>query len=280
MMTTLGSSPLRLFGQALFGLLALQSCGFAVGGVGVQAAGGIVEVDLVFPRNETYRPGSIPILFAVRNSPLAVPLAMSIGWTLWESSPNKTMMDSGSRPLLCDALGQTDPFFTAERVDPAKTTNYEATWVLLWSVQSQNCSGSGISQLLQLQQLTFTTQKGAQEPDVLQGTAACARSPGVTFNVTDTVPVLTSQNMGQGECNVLAPGPPPAADVCALAIGPSVAAIMNKTADQLFCYSVTSTATPTPSTNAAGPGPAAAHVAGSTWLAFLVSAVGVMAGLY
>ena len=52
----------------------MQSCGFAVGGVGVQAAGGIVEVDLVFLRNETYRLSAIPILFAVWNSPLAVPL--------------------------------------------------------------------------------------------------------------------------------------------------------------------------------------------------------------
>ena len=127
MMTTLGSSPLRLFGQALLGLLALQSCGIAVGGAGVQAAGGIVEVDLVFPRNDTYRPGSIPFLFAVRNSPLAVPLTMHIGWTLWESSGNKTKTASGDRELLCDELGQTDPFFTAERVNPAKTTDSEAT---------------------------------------------------------------------------------------------------------------------------------------------------------
>ena len=82
MMTTLGSSPLRLFGQALLGLLALQSCGFAVGGVGVQAAGGIVEVDLVFPRNETYRTSAIPILFAIQNSALAVPLTLRISWTL------------------------------------------------------------------------------------------------------------------------------------------------------------------------------------------------------
>ncbi len=280
MMTTLGSSPLRLFGQTLLGVLALQSCGFDVGGFGVEAASGIVEVDLVFPRNETYRPGAIPLLFAVQNSALAVPLTMRIGWTLWEDSGNRTKTAGGSRHLLCDELGQTDPFFSAESVDPAVTTNYEATWVLLWNVQSQNCTGSQkgsqISHLLQQQQVTFTTKQGAQEPDLQQGTAACTRSPGIAFNVTDTLSIYAPLNEGRATCNVLAPGPPPAANVCAIAIGPAVAATMTKQAPEFWCDSVTATATSTPTTNAA----AAAHVAGSTWLASLVSVVGVMAGLY
>ncbi len=286
MMPTSGSSPLRLFGQAFLGSLALQSCGFTVGGVGVQAAGGIVEVDLVFPRNETYRPGAVPILFAIQNSALAVPLTMRISWTLWEDSGNRTKMADGTRHLLCDELGQSDPFFSAESVNPAVTTDYEATWVLLWNVQSQNCTGSQkdsrVSHLTQLQQVTFTTKKGAQEPDVLQGTAACARSPGITFNVTDTVPVYAPLNEGRATCNVLASGPPPAANVCAIAIGPAVAATMTKEAPEFWCDSVTPTATSTPTTNAAaaGPGPAtAAHATGLTWLAFLVSMVCVMAGL-
>ncbi|KAG7284954.1 hypothetical protein NEMBOFW57_009570 [Staphylotrichum longicolle] len=216
-MPALGSSPLYRFGHALLGLLALKSCV-------VQAAGGIVEVDLVFPRNETYRTGNIPILFAVRNSPLAVPLTMHIGWTVWETSPNKLLTDYGIRELHCDELGKTDPFFTVERANPAKTTDAQATWVLLWSVLSANCTAAGgISQLGQSQQLAFTTKKGAQEPDLLQGTAACARSPGITFNVTDTIGIAGSSNYGRASCNVLAPGDPPAADVCALELGPAVA---------------------------------------------------------
>ena len=282
-----GSPPLRLLGQALLGLLTLQSCV-------VQAAGGIVEVDLVFPRNETYRPGNIPILFAVRNSPLAVPLTMHVSWTLWEDSPNKLLTDSGIRELLCDELGQTDPFFTVESVDPAKTTNAEATWVLLWDVLSHNCTAQGnrsranpldegISEFTQSRRLTFTTKKGAQEPDLLQGTAACARSPSITFNVTETIPFYAGSNFGRGSCNVLAPGPPPAADACAVALGPAVAATMaQRPKDDLWCDSVGSKTTPTPTPNAAAPAaPPAAHVAGPVWPAFLVSMVGVtVAGLY
>lgn len=271
MMPALGSSPLRLLGQALLGLLALKPCV-------VQAAGGIVEVDLVFPRNETYRTGNIPILFAVRNSPLAVPMTIHIGWTLWETSPNKLLTDSGIRELHCDELGKTDPFFTVERANPAKTTDAEATWVLLWSVQSQNCTAAGgVSQLGQSQQLAFTTKKGAQEPDLLQGKAACARSPGITFNVTDTIGIAGSSNYGRASCNVLAPGDPPAADVCALELGPAVAATMSeRPMDPHWCSSAISTTSPTPSTNAAAPAAPAAHVAGPVWLAFLVSLVGVM----
>ena len=36
-------------------------------------------------------------------------------------------MADGTRHLLCDELGQTDPFFSAESVNPAATTDYEAT---------------------------------------------------------------------------------------------------------------------------------------------------------
>ena len=127
--------------------------------------------------------------------------------------------------------------------------------------------------------MRFTTKKGAQEPDLLQGTATCACPPGIVFNVTDTIPFYAGHNFGRASCNVLVPGSPPAADVCAVEIGPAVAATMAKTTDEMFCYSVTSTATPTPRTNAAAA--LVAHVAGPTWLAFLVSMVGVMAaGLY
>ncbi|KAK3897398.1 hypothetical protein C8A05DRAFT_19830 [Staphylotrichum tortipilum] len=275
-MPALGSSPLHLFGHALLGLLALKWCV-------VQAAGGIVEVDLVFPRNETYRLGNIPILFAVRNSPLAVPLTMDIMWTVWETSPNMLLTDSGIRELHCDELGKTDPFFTVERANPAKTTDAEATWVLLWDVLAHNCTATGaspgIGQLTtqHQQQLTFTTKKGAQEPDLLQGTAACARSPGITFNVTDTRSIAARLNYGRASCNVLAQGDPPAADVCALDLGPAVAATMaGSPMHPHWCSSAISTTSPTPSTNAAAPAAPAAHVAGLVWLAFLASLVGMM----
>ncbi len=283
-MPTQGSSPLRVLGQTLLGLLALQSC------VGVQAASGIVEVDLVFPRNDTYRPGRIPFLFAIRNSALAVPLAMEITWGLYEVSGNMTKGDGFSRTLRCDELGQVDPFFTAEGVSTSATTASEAMWTLVWNVQSQNCSatdGADVTQTLLQRRVTFTTKKGAQEPDLLQGTAACARSQGITFNVTGTRAVTPSRNFGRKTCNVLAPDPPPEANVCALSLGSAEAATMAAiTSDALWCASPTSAATTTPTTNAAagrGPGPAAAaHLAGSTWLAFLFflfSVVGAMAGL-
>jgi hypothetical protein len=271
------TSPLRLFGQALVGLLALQSCRFA--GAGVQAA--VVEVDLVFPRNDTYRPGAIPILFAVQNSALAVLLAMRVGWTVREYGGNHPV--SGYRGLLCDELAQSDPFFTTEGMDSALTTDSEATWNLVWHVQSQNCSvmdnDQQISQILQTRQLIFTTKKGAQQPDVLQGTGTCANSPGVTFNVTDTLPISARHNRGRGSCNVLAPGPFPVANVCAIAIGPAVAATATKRTPQSFC--TTATITTTALDNAAARGaPLWAADAGSAWLALLLSVIGVMARLY
>ncbi len=66
-------------------------------------------------------------------------------------------------------------------------------------------------QTLPSRQLLFTTKKDAPAADVLQGTDACVRSPGVTHNVTDTVSIPAYLNQGRDSCNVLSPGPPPAA---------------------------------------------------------------------
>lgn len=263
------------------GLLALPSCKF---GAGVQGA--VVEVDLVFPRNDTYSTGSIPLLFAVQNSALAVPLAMHISWIMSDYGDDNRVV-FGSRSLLCDELGQTDPFLTHEYLNPDKTTAAEATWRLIWTVQSQNCSREGnatqISQILQQHAVLFTTKKGAPQPDVLRGADACARSPAATFNVTDTLPIYASRNMGRDSCNVLAPGPFPSPNPCAIAMGPVVVAAAANLTRQSFCESVgPAKSTSTPLGNAAARGaPLWAADAGSTmWLASVLSAVGGMAGLY
>ena len=261
-------------------LLATHSCRSA----GVQAA--ILEVDLVFPRNDTYRPGPIPILFAIQNSALAVPLTMRVAWEVWDVVPvvpfenggNLTRVVSESRRLVCDELGQSDPFFITPSAAAQLTVDREAEWVILWSVTAQNCSVTNndtqLGQFGQRQLLLFTTKKNAQQPDVLQNTNACNRSPGITFNVTDTLPIEASLNHGRGSCNVLAPGPPPAANVCAIAMGPAATAAATKITPSSFCESVTSTAKSTPTHNAA----VLADAAGP-WLTLgFLSVISVMAG--
>ncbi len=59
---------MRLFSQAAWTTAACLACLGAV----VDAAGGVLEVDMVFPRNETYAPtDSMPIIFAFQNAELA-----------------------------------------------------------------------------------------------------------------------------------------------------------------------------------------------------------------
>ncbi len=270
-------SQMRLLGQTLVALLAMHACR---SGVGVQAA--IVEVDLVFPRNDTYRPGLIPILFAIQNSALAIPLTMRVAWEVWDVVPaedggNLTRVTSESRRLVCDELSQSDPFFITPSSAAQLTLDREAEWVILWSVVVQNCSVTNndtqLGQFGQPQLLSFTTRRNAQQPDVLQNTGACASSPGITLNVTDTLPIEASLNHGRGWCNALAPGPLPAANVCAIAMGPVVAAAVTKITPSSYCESVTSTANRTPTHNAA----ALADAAGP-WLGLgLLPVIGVMA---
>lgn len=210
---------------------------------------------------------------------------MHISWIVREHGGDRAAY--GSRELLCDELGQTDPFLTNEFMDADKTTAAEATWILIWNVQSQNCSREGndtqISQILQQQRLLFTTKKGAPQPDLLQSTDACTRSPAATFNVTNTLPIEPSLNSGRGFCNVLAPGAFPPANPCAIATGPKVAAAAVNLTRQSFCESVTTPkSTSTALGNAAARGvPLLTTNAGSMMrLTSLLSVIGMTAGLY
>lgn len=104
----------------------------------------IAEVDLIFPRNDTYPPSAItPIVFAIQNSQLAAPLHLWFSWSLYQLGRDNPV-DSG---LLVPGQGDlfanfssSDPFFAF--VHARQLNHTESVWGLEWSLFAVNCSAT------------------------------------------------------------------------------------------------------------------------------------------
>lgn len=105
------------------------------------ANAGIFEVDLLFPRNETYAPQALmPIVFALQNSTLAGPLAAFITWELWEGN-NRTSSGSitdGGLGLNLGKLSSSHPRFITRF--PSTLPYPDGSWTLARDLQVHNCT--------------------------------------------------------------------------------------------------------------------------------------------
>ncbi len=210
---------LRLLGRVL---LVLQTCLLAV-----QA--GVVEVDLIFPRNETYAPGPfMPVVFAIQNSAIAASLAISISWSVSQLDGNAS---SGSVLNLRDAnFTGSDPFFVyglAQRVNGTK-----GHWAASWDLSFNNCSVrtqagenyTTISQNLASSSVQFTTKPDAPAPNLVQSPGACVGSKGAVISIAETLTLDGPySNNGHDTCQVLASPPSVTGNSCSVAVNETTA---------------------------------------------------------
>ncbi|KAF7561915.1 hypothetical protein G7046_g2226 [Stylonectria norvegica] len=159
---------------------------------------GIVEVDLIFPRNDTYEPVHLmPIVFAVQNPLLASPLQVDLEWELW-SQTNENISYGGLEHLGENNItnSTSNPFLWYWWSD--KLFDREDVWSFVWHLDAYNCtkfeseqqSGSVILNFFEMGNgITFTTKKGAQQPDLVAATDSdtCGDTEGFTFNITATL---------------------------------------------------------------------------------------------
>ncbi|KAI4706267.1 hypothetical protein J4E89_009001 [Alternaria sp. Ai002NY15] len=178
---------------------------------------GVVEVDLVFPRNDTYAPAPyVPIVFAVRNPELATLLGLHLSFQVWNIT-NGSIVDEGSfgdhyrdGTLNWTDTSSSDPELVYRHYTEL---NIEGKWMLNWFLRWSNCTydplreihyrdsqgqrfGSGIK---------FTTKKTAQGIDLVDATKdqSCPGDQGIAVNVVDTTKV-TGGSYGVGEqCAIL-----------------------------------------------------------------------------
>ncbi|KGO76711.1 hypothetical protein PITC_090650 [Penicillium italicum] len=196
---------------------------------------GQFEIDLVFPRNETYAPqGAMAIVFALQNPTLALPLGATVSWSLWEgnnqSSPGSIV--GGGLELSLLNLTSSDPMFVTRYID---TLNYPSGfWTLTWSVSVNNCiqrsagnSADTVSNITMTDTKTtiFTISQSGQKPDLVASTSSDLRCSvaAQAFNVT---------SIGES-CGFL--GPSPTTNPCAVTINPSAASSISAAATAYAC---------------------------------------------
>ncbi|KAL4723014.1 hypothetical protein ACLX1H_010255 [Fusarium chlamydosporum] len=160
---------------------------------------GILEVDLVFPRNETYNPQPMmPIVLSYRNNPQLLYLFRpTVSYEIRNLHNNSGPIDHGKSNWVLPAVGE-DPFIEVEYLrDPVDT---EGTWVLdLWLSWS-NCYRKRTKPGLpdkdfyqvtktKIANVTFTTEGPLKQIDLVAATSnkTCPFPIGIAINVTDTM---------------------------------------------------------------------------------------------
>jgi len=176
---------------------------------------GVVEVDLVFPRNDTYAPAPyFPIVFAVQNPHLASLLRMQIKFQV-HNATNGSIIDQGS---FSDAYNNEYFDWTNKSNNGPEYLyryyeglNTEGKWILFWTVYWDNCTYDDYTRERSLSDhaeslpLIFTTKKAAQDVNLVDATEdqSCPGDQGMAFNITGTKRI-TGGDYGRGEqCAVL-----------------------------------------------------------------------------
>jgi len=207
-------------------LLALQACVFAA-----QAA--VVEVDLIFPRNDTYAPGPfMPVVFAIQNAAMAASLDMVILWDIIQrADPGGPDRRSGIINLQDFNMTAANPLFVENYAQRLNGT--EDDWAVRFGLSFANCSKSAggltkVTRNSESRTLLFSTKPGAPAPNLEQNPGKCVNSTGVAINVADTLPIpLTELHMVNSKtesCLVLASPPTAEGNPCAVTLNETTAA--------------------------------------------------------
>lgn len=245
-----------------------------------------VEVDLIFPRNETYAPISLmPMVFAIQNFRVAKSLLLKFDYTLEQVPYIKTKPLYGISDLkYTNYSGSRNHFQYAWTT---KLNNTEGTWLFTWTLRALNCSqpteadpeDPGPQKPLHLETVImsnsvyFTTTHGAKQPDLVAATqdGACAESQADTMNITGILDVPWSDSYwgSQSACPLLSTVTP-TANPCGVKIDSSAASSISYVIQSSACLSaVTPTVACPPGVETAN----SAHHAEQ----FLVSVAGLFA---
>ncbi|KAK4098179.1 glycoside hydrolase family 18 protein [Parathielavia hyrcaniae] len=217
-------------------LLVVLACLAAM----VEAAG-VLEIDLVFPRNETYAPRTwFPVVFALRNAHLAQHLRPRIGWTILNTTGPTRQRLAGREHVLYLTNGTTHEPYVVYDWPNLRWKGDEGHLELSWWADWVSCDLSGDEPAFQVNEtplmtlgIEFTIKSGGQAVDLVAATGnnnegTCAQS-GVAINVTDEtrwVPHDSSDPWAyaNADCAVLASSSPtPTANPCQVEINSAAA---------------------------------------------------------
>ena len=227
----------------------------SLGTVSNAADSGVLEVDLLFPRNETYAPTEwMPFVFAVQNTKLAKYLVPTINYEGWNVSVGANNSNGAGFSYSHDNLqwanwSSEDPYF----VHHFHADLPEGIWRLDWEFWYSSCNedwtdftsvGDPVNRNRTLHSVTFTIKEGGQVVDVVAATAddkTCSKENAAAVNVTGKTQGVPSRlDMPDNTCAVVG-SPQPTPTPCQVKVDSAVAASMtaslraelcNRTADR------------------------------------------------
>ncbi|KAJ5415827.1 hypothetical protein N7465_004522 [Penicillium sp. CMV-2018d] len=210
-----------------------------------------VEVDLIFPRNETYAPSEVfPIVFAFQNAALIPSLDPSFDINLWVNvehniSISPLNIDLTAVNFSSAAVGD-QPLYVYTFATNLNTTNNNADAVtrynLAWAFGAGNCSGDDGSATtfgggFESSHVIFTIAQSGAAPEISNNASGCTGLSHLAFNVTGTLPVAdTSKWDGHNTCAVFSDTTPtPVGSPCAATADASAAASISAAATSKAC---------------------------------------------
>ncbi|BCS02747.1 uncharacterized protein AKAW2_61011S [Aspergillus luchuensis] len=208
---------------------------------------GIFEVDLIFPRNETYTPQALmPIVFALQNPSLASTLGATIYWGLREgnnwSAPG-SITDGGFELFTLNSTS-SGPHLATSFVN---TLAYpDGSWTFVWTLEVTNCSQAERPDCLQSESqncsltynpnkvislnnaIVFNVSQSGQTPSLEAATSSdmCGTMEAFAFNVT-------SAGDTEEVCGFLRPSP--TTNPCATTVNASAASSIWAEATAFAC---------------------------------------------
>ncbi|KAF4832282.1 hypothetical protein CGCTS75_v004522 [Colletotrichum tropicale] len=215
--------------------------------IAVAANSGIVEVDLVFPRNDTYAPIALfPIVFAIRNSSLAQFVNPYIEIRVRNSSDRFDTYVTHDYDLRQANFSSSDPYFESRGFGRFKK---EDSYTMIWTVRQQSCLADRSSLANYhtkdvisnntIRLITFTIKNAAQEVDLVSATNkddVCLSAQGVAINITDTVEgLLGRQWWGVGDTCAVVASPTPIANPCQIKLDSATAARISASVTAAAC---------------------------------------------
>jgi hypothetical protein len=242
-----------------------------------------VEVDLIFPRNDTFAPSKLtPIVFAIQNPSLVQSINPVLSWNIEQRgvSANDSINTSDLFHLSSLNYSNSDPYFLYESTGHLDS---EGFFQFAWTIEYSNCSqdagtDAGTNAVTFTRNSTrhslyFTTKNGTSQPDLIAATDdnTCAQSLSQAWNVTNLLNVPDEKSYGGAPSCAVVPSPTATASPCKVKISPSAASSISAALTSYAC------AAPSPQVSC----PAAKNAASGTQLpvggAWLTAIVGWLA---
>ncbi|KAJ5216556.1 uncharacterized protein N7498_002963 [Penicillium cinerascens] len=243
-----------------------------------QQTSGFVEVDLIFPHNESYTTSDLmPFVFAIQNPQLAIWLnpSLEVFISRWDSDRNLQIFPWFLELWKMQQEIRPDPYLIYTSL--GNMTSIDAIYKLEWILTTLSCSGSAadgslnFTQVTQNKTLWFSTKNGAQPLDLVAATKhdTCAANESLNFDISGLEKV-PSNDLGN---LTYSPSCPVLANVSLPSVTPTPCAVtINSTAASSITAALSYSACidQVPDVSTCGPPPAqtptASTNAGRTWL--------------